>query len=68
MPAEDAEELAGEIMAQPSPLSALCIANQVADAIGAGPWVESLNAKGSERSQSSAAGKCFESPSSREAF
>jgi hypothetical protein len=53
----------------PPPLPALCTAKEVADAIGAGPWVQSfLNAKGSERSRSSTAVECFESLSCRETF
>ncbi len=64
-------------MAQPSPLSSLCTANEVADAIEAGIRgaieaglrVESfLNAKGWLRRRSSAAMSCFESSSSTETF
>jgi hypothetical protein len=56
------EEFGKIIMAQPSPLSALCTANEVAVAMEAGPGVESfLNAKGWFRRKSSAAMSCFES-------
>jgi hypothetical protein len=57
------------IMSPPSPLSALCTADETAVAIEAGLRVESfLNAKGSGRSKPSAAAECFESSSSRETF
>jgi hypothetical protein len=57
------------IMAQPSPLSALCTANEVAVVIEAGPRVESfLNAKGWLRTRSSAAMSRFESSRATETF
>jgi hypothetical protein len=56
-------------MAQPSPLSAPCAANEVRNWIAAGPRVESfLNAKGWLRRKSSAAMSGFESSRSSETF
>ena len=44
----------------PSPLSALCSANEVAVVIEAGPEAESfVNANGSDRTKSSGAVECF---------
>ena len=44
----------------PSPLSALCTANEVAVVIEAGPEAESfVNANGSDRTKSSGAVECF---------
>jgi hypothetical protein len=62
IPACAARPWAKIIMAQPSPLSALCTAKEGAVVIEAGPRVESfLNAKGWLRRKSSAAMSCFES-------
>ena len=56
-------------MAQPSPLSALCTANEVAVVIEAGPRVESfLNAKAWLRARSSAAVWAVEVVRSTESF
>jgi len=57
------------IMAQPSPLSALCTSNEVAVVIEAGPEAESfVNANGSDPSKSSGAVEYLRTADRRPAF